>query len=110
MVPSLTSAMETKTRAMTQNVKILGTILPLSKDGRNVSTSTILETAYAVDTPEGGSLELSPAGGGVRGLAFGIDFLLRVVIYVVVVGNWKIRRRTVSFDVVLTGVVLSDNF
>jgi len=53
--------------------------------GGNVSTSTILETAYAVDTPEGVSLELSPAGVVVRGLAFGIDFLIRVVIYVVVV-------------------------
>ena len=42
----------------------------------------MLETAYAIETPEGVNLELSPAGVVVRSLAWSIDFLIRVVVYV----------------------------
>ena len=41
----------------------------------------MLETAYSIETPEGVSLELSPAGLIVRFLAWIIDFLVRVAIY-----------------------------
>ena len=44
----------------------------------------MLETAYVIETPEGVRLELSPAGLVVRCLAWGIDLLIRMVVYVVV--------------------------
>ena len=44
-------------------------------------TPSMLETAYAIETPEGVNLELSPAGLVVRWLAWGIDLLIRAVFY-----------------------------
>ena len=41
----------------------------------------MLETAYAIETPEGVNLELSPAGLVVRCLAWTIDLLIRVVVF-----------------------------
>ncbi len=42
----------------------------------------MLDTAYAIETPEGVTLEISPAGPVVRFLAWVIDFLLRSLIYI----------------------------
>ena len=43
----------------------------------------MLDTAYAIQTPEGVGLELSAAGVVVRFLAWTVDFCIRVVIYMV---------------------------
>lgn len=45
------------------------------------TTPVMLETAYAIETPEGVNLELSPAGLVVRWLAWSIDLLIRAVFY-----------------------------
>ena len=46
------------------------------------TTPLMLETAYAIETPEGVNLELSPAGLVVRCLAWSTDLLIRAVFYV----------------------------
>ena len=46
-------------------------------------TRSMLDTAYAIETPEGVHLELSTAGLVVRFLAWGIDFLIRIVVYMI---------------------------
>lgn len=46
--------------------------------------SARLDTTFRYETPEGIELELRPAGPVVRGFAWGIDFGIRVVVYIIV--------------------------
>ena len=43
----------------------------------------MLDSTYSVETPEGSELPILPAGLIVRGLAFSIDLLIRVMFYIV---------------------------
>src|SRR5690606_401374 len=47
---------------------------------RPLPTTAVLDTRYAVETPEGIDLLLYPAGVGPRAMAFGIDLLIRAAI------------------------------
>jgi uncharacterized RDD family membrane protein YckC len=44
----------------------------------------LLDTRHSLETPEGASLPLTPAGFGVRCMAQCIDFLIRVIAYMVI--------------------------
>jgi len=48
------------------------------------NTPTRLDTTFRYETPEGIELELRPAGPVVRGFAWGIDFGIRAVVYILV--------------------------
>ena len=48
------------------------------------NNSTRLDTTFRYETPEGIELELRPAGPVVRGFAWGIDFGIRAVVYILV--------------------------
>jgi len=48
------------------------------------NTRTRLDTTFRYETPEGIELELRPAGPVVRGFAWGIDFGIRAVVYILV--------------------------